>query len=117
MSSESARFREPVELWKCTAKKNDPDPTDFARSAGGPLLAEIVDTKGGEVIRGRTIEAYVGALVTLRHSPLTGAIRGKDKLIGAGGPYGGVTFNVIACSIKRKRQMPFFVELDCTRDG
>lgn len=117
MGTFSARFRERVEVWRNTSTKSDPDPSDFTKDSGPPITAEIVDAKGGEVIRGRTIEAYVQALVTLRYCTATASIRAKDKLICTAAPYKDVTFSILASAVKRVQGRPWLIELDCARDG
>lgn len=106
-----------MEVWRNTSTKSDPDPSDFTQDDGPLVPAEVVDAKGGEVIRGRTIEAYVQALVTLRYCSTTASLKGKDKLRCTSQPYENVWFNIIAVAVKRVQGRPWLIELDCTRDG
>lgn len=117
MPSFSARFRERVEVWRNTSTKSDPDPSDFTKDDGPNIPAEIIDVKGGETIRGRTIEAYMNALITVRYCSGMNTLKPKDKLIGTAAPYSGVTFNIVGVAVKRQQGRPMLLEFDCTRNG
>jgi len=116
-TSSASQFRERVEIWRNTSTGNDPDPSDFTKDDGPLIAAEIVDVKGGESVRGRTIEASVQALVTIRYCRVAATLRAKDKLICRSEPYQDVTFHIIAISVKRVQGRPWLLEIDCTKDG
>ena len=107
-------MRDRVSLWIDMATANDPNP-NLQQAAGSNEAAEIIDVKGGQVVRGRTIEANINALVTVRASTRTLALTSKDEVRGTSIPYLGVRFKIAAVAVKRSNGRPVWVELDCTR--
>lgn len=62
----SARLRQRVDIQKATTPTSgEPNPNNADWLLNVP--AEVIETTGGEYIRGRTVEAGINAMVTIRY--------------------------------------------------
>ena len=111
----TGRMRDRVLLYQDGATGDSADP-DNVRMAGTPEPCEIIDLKGGEVIRGRTFEANIAALVTMTLNSRTAKLNARSMLLGRSFPWFNVQLFVNAVGIKKINGIPRLIELDCRRD-
>lgn len=107
------RFRDLVDLYTDTATANDPNPSHTIAKKNEPC--EIVEVRGGERIRGRTIEAHVDAVITMRKHADTEVLTAKDRLVGASPPYDSVVYEIDARILQRVGARNFDLVFDCVR--
>ena len=104
-------FRDVVNLRGDSSTKDKANPGYGGEPFAIGISADIEAVGGGEVIRGRQIEANIKYIVQLRHRT---DVTHKTRVEVTGGQYAGSILNVARITPRRERGRPPLIELDCT---